>query len=34
MLDGRLREHYWTKDKKFDQLHYSILQRELSNEVV
>jgi len=29
MLDGRLREHYWIKDKKFDQLHYSILQREL-----
>lgn len=27
-LDGRLREHYWIKDKKFDQLHYSILQRE------
>lgn len=26
MLDGRLREHYWIKDKKFDQLHYSILQ--------
>ena len=29
MLDGRLREHYWIKNKKFDQLHYSILQREL-----
>lgn len=27
-LDGRLREHYWIKDKKFDQLHFSILQRE------
>ncbi len=27
-LDGRSREHYWIKDKKFDQLHYSILQRE------
>jgi len=30
ILDGRLREHYWIKDKKFDQLHYSILQRELT----
>ena len=29
MLDGRVREHYWIKDKKFDQLHYSILQKEL-----
>jgi len=29
ILDGRLREHYWIKDKTFDQLHYSILQREL-----
>lgn len=28
MLDGRLREHYWIQDKKFDQLHYSILQRD------
>ena len=27
-LDGRLREHYWIKDNKFDQLHYSILRRE------
>jgi len=31
-LDGRLREHYWVNNKKFDQLHYSILQRELSNQ--
>ena len=31
-MDGRLREHYWVKDKKFDQLHYSILQRELRHE--
>ena len=30
MQDGRLREHYWIKDKKFDQIHYSILQRELN----
>lgn len=28
MLDGRLREHYWINDKKFDQLHYSILRRD------
>ncbi|MDQ7096782.1 GNAT family protein [Desulfosporosinus sp. PR] len=27
-LDGRLREHYWLEDEKFDQLHYSMLQRE------
>ncbi|WP_407311106.1 GNAT family N-acetyltransferase [Desulfosporosinus sp. SB140] len=27
-LDGRLREHYWIKDRTFDQLHYSMLQSE------
>ncbi|WBW94717.1 GNAT family N-acetyltransferase [Oceanirhabdus sp. W0125-5] len=27
-LDGRLREHYWIKEEKYDQLNYSILKRE------
>jgi len=34
MLDGRLREHYWIEDKRFDQLHYSILQGGLKNKSV
>ena len=34
MLDGRLREHYWVNNKKFDQLHYSILQREYNGVLV
>ena len=29
ILDGRLREHYWIKENKFDQLHYSMLQKNL-----
>jgi len=24
-LDGRLREHYWTRGDRYDQLHYSML---------
>jgi len=24
-LDGRLREHYWTRANRYDQLHYSML---------
>lgn len=28
-LEGRLREHYWIDDNKYDQLIYSILRREL-----
>jgi len=27
-LGGRLREHYWIYDKKYDQLIYSILKEE------
>ena len=27
-LDGRMREHYWIEDARYDQLCYSILQRE------
>lgn len=27
-LEGRLREHYWMKDDKFDQLVYSMLRKE------
>jgi [ribosomal protein S5]-alanine N-acetyltransferase len=28
MLDGRLREHYWINENKYDQLIYSILKQE------
>ncbi|OLN31695.1 GNAT family N-acetyltransferase [Desulfosporosinus metallidurans] len=24
-LDGRLREHYWIRERRYDQLHYSML---------
>ena len=28
VLDGTIREHFWIKDKIYDQLHYSLLKRE------
>lgn len=31
-LDGRLREHYWINENKYDQLVYSILKSEWSKE--
>lgn len=30
-LDGRLREHYWINENKYDQLIYSILRNQLMN---
>lgn len=27
-LEGRLREHYWINDNKYDQLVYSLLKKE------
>ncbi len=27
-LDGKLREHYWINNEKYDQLHYSLLRKE------
>lgn len=32
-LDGRLREHYWVGEERFDQLNYSILRREWNNRI-
>ena len=29
-LDGRMREHYWVGDERYDQLYYSMLCREWS----
>ena len=30
-LDGRLRDHYWIGEKIYDQLHYSLLKKELKS---